>query len=125
MQINREALRAIRQNYPLTRNELAERIGISSESLRKIENGTTEIPRPNTIRALASALDVEVGAFTIPSEVPMGDGGKGSGRKPGTPRKGKNAADDAAMKRLREAERRAHDKTAADARAAFAKKKSA
>jgi len=128
MQINQAALVALRQNVPLTRGELAERIGLSEEGLRKIENGTTDIPRPSTVRAIADVLGVEVGAFTIPSEVPMG--GKGSGRKPGQSRKSKNAADDQLMGRLRGAAARAKQdppppSVAANARKAFKGKRSA
>lgn len=127
MQINLAALIAIRQNVPLTRGELAKRIGFSEEGLRLIEAGA-RTPRPSTVRALAEALEIDVSAFTIPSEVPMGDGGKGSGRKAGTPRRGKSAADDQLMGRLRGASARAKQdppppSVAANARKAFGKKK--
>ena len=68
MQINRDVLIKRRKSIPLTRGELAERVGITTEALRLIETGKTTEPLPSTIRALAEGLGIEVSAFTLPDD---------------------------------------------------------
>jgi transcriptional regulator with XRE-family HTH domain len=51
-------LKRIRNEYPLTVRELAEKSGVSYDTVTKVENGHREA-RPSTIRKLARALDVE------------------------------------------------------------------
>lgn len=58
-------LRRVRERFPLTQAELAERAGISRVALIAIEHGESE-PYPRTIRRLARALKVK------PAEL-MGD----------------------------------------------------
>jgi transcriptional regulator with XRE-family HTH domain len=66
VKVNRIALIAFRRTGGDTRGSLAKRAGITEEALRLIENGETQRPRPGTIRALADALSVPVGAITTP-----------------------------------------------------------
>ncbi len=51
-------LRAVRESRFLTQGELAERSGVSRQTINRIEQGEIE-PRFKTIRALAAALGVE------------------------------------------------------------------
>lgn len=62
MQIDREALTRLREGYPLTKTELAERVGVSRNAIRDIESGKTLEPRPATIRKIVQALGVDVDA---------------------------------------------------------------
>lgn len=66
MRINREALIALRQLSGDSRETLAGRAGITREGLRKIEAGKVQRPRYQTLRNLADALSVPVGAITHP-----------------------------------------------------------
>jgi transcriptional regulator with XRE-family HTH domain len=50
-------LRAIRERKALTQDELAEKAGVSRQTVLKIEGGLE--PRPKTVRKLAAALGVE------------------------------------------------------------------
>jgi len=68
MQIDRDALIARRQALPLTQAELAERVGITENSVWLIENGRVTRPRPSTLRSLAKALNVRVEDITRPVE---------------------------------------------------------
>jgi transcriptional regulator with XRE-family HTH domain len=65
MLINRDALVAIRTGSGVGLVELANRAGITREGLRKIERGLVERPHPNTVRALAKALNVPVEAIVL------------------------------------------------------------
>lgn len=67
MQVNIEALEAIRKAGGDTQKTLAARTGISENSLNFIEQGKKR-PRATTIRKLADALSVPVGAITIPED---------------------------------------------------------
>lgn len=60
MRIDPQVLVDLRKSYPLTRGELALKIGITAEGLRLIEAGETIEPRPATIRKIAEALGVDV-----------------------------------------------------------------
>jgi len=60
MRIDREALTRLREGYPLTKTELAERVGISRNSIRNIESGFTAEPRPATIRKIVEVLGCNV-----------------------------------------------------------------
>ena len=51
-------LREIRESHFLTQGELAERSGVSRQTINRIEQGEIE-PRFRTIRQLAEALGVE------------------------------------------------------------------
>jgi transcriptional regulator with XRE-family HTH domain len=97
MQIDRSVLISIREAYPLTKTELAERVGVSRNAVRDIESGKTFAPRPGTVRKIAEALSVDVSELWLRGDGEMGDGGKGSGRK------SKRAADEHLMGRLRKA----------------------
>lgn len=125
MPVKPSAVARYRKRVPLTQGELGSDVGTTKQTIWSIESGRTAEPRPALIRAIAARLDVPVAE--IYSEVPMG-GGKGSGRKPGTPRKGANAADDKLMGRLRSAAARAKQdppppSVAANARKAFKNRK--
>ena len=58
MDVDAEALRRLREGYPLTVRELAERSGISHNTITIIEN-RHRTANPSTIRKLAAALGVE------------------------------------------------------------------
>jgi transcriptional regulator with XRE-family HTH domain len=51
-------LRELRERKLLTQDQLAERAGLSRAAIAAIEKGDSE-PRPDTIRKLANALDLE------------------------------------------------------------------
>jgi transcriptional regulator with XRE-family HTH domain len=63
MQINAQALKALRQTGGDSQKSLAGRAGISVVALYRIENRIAN-PRPKTIQKLADALSVPVGAIT-------------------------------------------------------------
>ena len=63
MQINPEALKALRETGGDTQKSLCERAGISVVALYRIESGIAS-PRPRTIQRLADALGVSVAAIT-------------------------------------------------------------
>jgi transcriptional regulator with XRE-family HTH domain len=63
MQLNIEALKAIRQTGGDSQKSLAARAGISTYALFQIEAGKAK-PRVSTILKLADALSVPVGAIT-------------------------------------------------------------
>ena len=62
MQVNRHALRAIRERSGLGLSELARRAGCSQPHLSNIEHGRRR-PSPATLRRLAEALQVPVVAL--------------------------------------------------------------
>ena len=62
------ALRRLREGYPLTVRELAERSGVSHNTITVIEN-RHRTANPSTVRKLAAALSVE------PSELIAKGGG--------------------------------------------------
>jgi transcriptional regulator with XRE-family HTH domain len=53
-----ENLRELRRRKGMVQAELAEKVGLNRSSISTLETGSTH-PRPATIRALASALEVE------------------------------------------------------------------
>lgn len=63
MQLNIEALKALRLAGGDTQETLAERAGISENAYLAIEQGKAQ-PRVTTITKLAEALSVPVGAIT-------------------------------------------------------------
>jgi transcriptional regulator with XRE-family HTH domain len=66
VRINREALIAIRTAGGDSPVSLAERAGLTPEGIRLIESGVTVNPRAGTLRKLATALRVPIGAITHP-----------------------------------------------------------
>lgn len=62
MQLNTEALKALRQTGGDSQKTLAARAGISEYALNLIELGKSK-PRDSTIKKLADALGVPVGAL--------------------------------------------------------------
>jgi transcriptional regulator with XRE-family HTH domain len=58
-----DRLRHLRERRYLTQQELAQRAGLSADTILKLENNRWE-PRLRTIRALAEALDVHPDALT-------------------------------------------------------------
>lgn len=68
VKVDSEALRRLRESYPLTVRELAERSEISHNTITMIEN-RHRTANPSTVRKLAAALDVE------PSELVWKEGG--------------------------------------------------
>jgi len=73
-------LRWLRENAGLTQAELAERAGLHSQGVVKLERGERE-PAWSTLLALASALGVSVGAFTEESSSQPGLPPRPRGRK--------------------------------------------
>ena len=67
MQLNVEALKALRQTGGDSQKTLAERAGISAYALNLIELGKSK-PRDSTIKKLADALSVPVGAISYCDE---------------------------------------------------------
>lgn len=68
MQLNTEALKALRESGGDTQVSLASRAGISEQALNAIEQGKAK-PRPKTIQKLADALGVPVGAIAYAEQV--------------------------------------------------------
>src|SRR5215208_8423035 len=58
VKVDAEALRRLREGYPLTVRELAECSGISHNTITMIEN-CHRTANPSTVRKLAAALGVE------------------------------------------------------------------
>ncbi|MFI6722514.1 helix-turn-helix domain-containing protein, partial [Kribbella sp. NPDC050470] len=67
MQLNTEALKALRTTGGDSQKSLAERAGISEYALNQIELGKSK-PRDSTIKKLADALSVPVGALSYADE---------------------------------------------------------
>lgn len=67
MDLNPEALVALRKAGGDSQKTLAERAGLSERSLNLIEQGKTR-PRVGTLKKLADALSVPVGAITVPEQ---------------------------------------------------------
>lgn len=68
MRVNKTALRTFREHAGLSRVRLAEATGgqVTPEAIRLIEQGKTTNPRPDTVKAIADALGISVGAVVIP-----------------------------------------------------------
>lgn len=56
--VDGEALKVLREGYPLTVRELAGRSGVSLSTISGVENNR-RAPNPSTVRKLARALGVE------------------------------------------------------------------
>jgi transcriptional regulator with XRE-family HTH domain len=51
-------LRRLREAAGLTQEELASRVGLSSDAVSRLERGQRKHPHPHTVRALANTLDL-------------------------------------------------------------------
>ena len=60
VRVDAEALRRLREGYPLTVRELGARSGVSHNTITEIEN-RHRTANPSTVRKLAAALGVEPG----------------------------------------------------------------
>ena len=60
MHFDRSTLRNMRLAAGLSRSRLAELAGISGENLRRIELGVVATPQPDTAKAIADALGIDV-----------------------------------------------------------------
>ncbi|MGW7473645.1 helix-turn-helix domain-containing protein [Streptomyces cyaneofuscatus] len=73
-----DRIRALREFRDITQDQLAERAGVSVDTIRKLEQGVRESARINTLRGLARALDVQlerlVGQPTVTQQL-TDDGG--------------------------------------------------
>lgn len=58
VKVDADALRRLREDYPLTVRELAEQSAVSHNTITVIENGH-RTANPSTVRKLAAALGVE------------------------------------------------------------------
>jgi transcriptional regulator with XRE-family HTH domain len=65
MQVNREALIAIRNAGGDSQKSLAERAGVTAQTIWLIETGRSVSPRASVVRKIADALSVPVGAITV------------------------------------------------------------
>ncbi len=63
VKVNGNKLRRLRERRLLSRPELAEKVGMDSDHIGRIERGVTKSPRMGNIRALADALGVEATEF--------------------------------------------------------------
>ena len=70
-EVNREALRAIRELVGVEQSDLAARCGITQGHLSNIEGGK-RAPSPSVLRALADQLGVSLDAISraVPETVP-------------------------------------------------------
>jgi DNA-binding XRE family transcriptional regulator len=64
-----ERLRVLRLRVGISQYELAKRSGVSGQAISRIEKGERE-PGWSTVRKLARALGVPVGAFDVAEEEP-------------------------------------------------------
>ncbi|MFC9857817.1 MULTISPECIES: helix-turn-helix domain-containing protein [unclassified Streptomyces] len=55
-----DRIRALREFRDITQDQLAQRSGVSVDTIRKLEQGVRESARINTLRSLARALDVQL-----------------------------------------------------------------
>ncbi|MFB7555329.1 helix-turn-helix domain-containing protein [Streptomyces brevispora] len=73
-----DRIRALREFRDITQDQLAQRSGVSIDTIRKLEQGVRESARINTLRSLARALDVQlerlVGQPTVTQQL-SDDGG--------------------------------------------------
>jgi len=73
-----DRIRSLREFRDVTQEQLAERAGVSVDTVRKLEQGVRQSARINTLRALARALDVQlerlVGQSTVTQQL-TDDGG--------------------------------------------------
>jgi transcriptional regulator with XRE-family HTH domain len=67
VKVDAEALRQKRESFPLTVRELAERSGVSHNTITVIEN-RHRTANPSTVRKLAKALGVEPNELTWKEE---------------------------------------------------------
>lgn len=67
VKLNREALKAIRLAGGDSQETLATRAGISEVAYNMLEQGKTQ-PRVRTIKKIAEALSVPLGAITVPDD---------------------------------------------------------
>lgn len=65
MEVNGEALRAIREAQGWTKSRLAAEAGISLPYLRDLEKGRRKGRNPQVVRALAQALKVPTAAIAV------------------------------------------------------------
>ncbi|HXM96048.1 MAG TPA: helix-turn-helix transcriptional regulator [Candidatus Dormibacteraeota bacterium] len=59
-------LRRLRTKSGITQEDLAHRVGVTTHTIWRLENGHTFNPRLDTLRAIAKALGVNVVALLIP-----------------------------------------------------------
>ena len=61
-------LRQIREGRSLSRAQLADRVEVSSSTINQLERGIIKEPSYSLVVKLANALEVEPGAFFLPSD---------------------------------------------------------
>lgn len=72
-----------RRRLGLTQRELAERSGLSLGTIRDLEQGRVRLPRPDSLRRLADALEVSIADLGDLAGAENGDGSRAR-RRPGT-----------------------------------------
>ena len=70
MRFDRAALERLRLSRGWSRQDLADVSGVSAETVRNMEMGNIARPWGSTVRAVATALEVEPVDLYVPSEVP-------------------------------------------------------
>ncbi|RKN40125.1 helix-turn-helix domain-containing protein [Streptomyces hoynatensis] len=110
-----ERIALLREFRDVTQEQLAERAGVSVDTIRKLEQGQRQTAYISTLRKLASALDVELerllGQPTVTPELPAAEGGlvalrdaiQDVGDLPGVPVDGAESAPPAADEWVRAA----------------------
>ena len=80
-------LRGVRDAAALTQEELAERAGLTTNAIGALERGERRRPYPDTVRALADALDLDEPqrADLAAADRPLPDGRDGPTGDPGPP----------------------------------------
>lgn len=67
-----ERIRELRYLRGLTQAQLAHKAGVGEKTLKRLEGGHTDVPRPETLAALAGALGVATEALVAVTEQPAG-----------------------------------------------------
>lgn len=68
MHIKPAAVIAQRRSRGLNQDDLADAMGVTERTIRRIESGLTPRPHPRTLKSLADALGVEVADIAHPDE---------------------------------------------------------
>jgi transcriptional regulator with XRE-family HTH domain len=66
MHIDPVKLERLREQGGYSRRQLADKVGMSAEAIRKIEVGETKYPHLLTVKALAEALGIPLQELAVP-----------------------------------------------------------
>lgn len=59
-------VRALREKLGVSQERLAQRAGLTVQTISRIERGTVNVSHPLTVKAVAEALDVDARLITKP-----------------------------------------------------------